>query len=58
MYLFLNLNRLRGRVKGLQVQPPTGGKILPEPKQHFIAQSLWCSPFHQLEMTEILLKGM
>ena len=36
---------------------PAGGKILPEPKQRFIAQSLSCSPFHRLEMTEILLKG-
>ena len=31
-----------------------GGEILPEPKRHFIAQSLSCSPFHRLEMTEIL----
>ena len=30
---------------------------LPDPKRHFIAQSLSCSPFHRLEMTEILLKG-
>ena len=36
---------------------PTGGEILPEPKRHFIAQSLSCSPFHRLEMTKILLKG-
>ena len=36
---------------------PAGGEILPEPKWHFIAQSLSCSPFHRLEMTEILLKG-
>ena len=36
---------------------PAGGEILPEPKQCFIAQSLSCSPFHRLEMTEILLKG-
>ena len=28
-----------------------------EPKRHFIAQSLSCSAFHHLEMTEILLKG-
>ena len=27
------------------------------PKRRFIAQSLSCSPFHRLEMTEILLKG-
>ena len=36
---------------------PAGGEILPEPKRRFIAQSLSCSPFHRLEMTEILLKG-
>ena len=36
---------------------PAGGGILSEPKRHFIAQSLSCSPFHRLEMTEILLKG-
>ena len=36
---------------------PAGGEILPEPKQRFIAQSLSYSPFHHLEMTEILLKG-
>ena len=36
---------------------PAGGEILPEPEWHFIAQSLSCSPFHRLEMTEILLKG-
>ena len=36
---------------------PTGGEILPEPIRRFIAQSLSCSPFHCLEMTEILLKG-
>ena len=34
-----------------------GGEILPEPKRRFIAQSLSCSPFHSLEITEILLKG-
>ena len=34
-----------------------GGEILPEPKRRFIAQSLSCSLFHRLEMTEILLKG-
>ena len=34
-----------------------GGEILTEPKQLFIAQSLSCSPFHRLEMAEILLKG-
>ena len=36
---------------------PAGGEILPEPKRRFIALSLSCSPFHCLEMTEILLKG-
>ena len=36
---------------------PAGSDILPEPKRRFIAQSLSCSPFHRLEMTEILLKG-
>ena len=36
---------------------PAAGEILPEPKRRFIAQSLSCSPFHRLEMTEILLKG-
>ena len=36
---------------------PAGGEILPEPKRRLIAQSLSCSPFHRLEMTEILLKG-
>ena len=36
---------------------PAGGEILPEPKRRFIAQSLSFSPFHRLEMTEILLKG-
>ena len=34
-----------------------GGEILPEPKRCFIAKSLSRSPFHSLEMTEILLKG-
>ena len=34
-----------------------GGEILPEPKRRFIAQSLSYSPFHCLEVTEILLKG-
>ena len=36
---------------------PAGGEILPKPKRRFIEQSLSCSPFHRLEMTEILLKG-
>ena len=42
---------------GVTGSNPAGGEILPEPKRHFIAQSLSCSPFHRLEMTEILLKG-
>ena len=37
---------------------PAGGEILPEPKRRFIAQSLSCSPFHRLDMTEILLKPL
>ena len=41
---------------GVAGSNPAGGKILPEPKRRFIAQSLSCSPFHRLEMTEILLK--
>ena len=36
---------------------PAVGEIFPEPKRRFIAQSLSCSPFNRLEMTEILLKG-
>ena len=36
---------------------PAAGELFPKPKRHFIAQSLSCSPFHRLEMTEILLKG-
>ena len=42
---------------GVAGSNPTGSEILPEPKRHFIAQSLSCSPFHHLEMTEILLMG-
>ena len=42
---------------GVMGSNPAGGEILPEPKWRFIAQSLSCSPFHHLEMTEILLKG-
>ena len=42
---------------GVMGSNPAGSEVLPEPKQHFIAQSLSCSPFHRLEMTEILLKG-
>ena len=44
-------------VHGVAVSNPAGGEILPEPKRRFIAQSLSCSPFHRLKMTEILLKG-
>ena len=43
--------------QGVAGSNPAGGEILPEPKLRFIAQSLSCSPFHRLEMTEILLKG-
>ena len=42
---------------GVTGSNPAGGEILPEPKRHFIAQNLSCSPFHRLEMIEILLKG-
>ena len=42
---------------GVAGSNPAGGEILPEPNRRFIAQSLSCSPFHRLEMTEILLKG-
>ena len=42
---------------GVAGSNPAGGEILPEPKWRFIAESLSCSPFHRLEMTEILLKG-
>ena len=42
---------------GVAGSNPAGGEILPEPKRRFIAQSLSCSAFHRLEMTEILLKG-
>ena len=41
---------------GVAGSDPAGGEILPEPKRCFIAQSLSFSPFHRLEMTEILLK--
>ena len=44
-------------VHGVAGSNPAGGEILFEPKWRFIAQSLSCSPFHRLEMTEILLKG-
>ena len=43
--------------QGVAGSNPAGGKILPEPKRRFIAQSLSCSSFHRLEVTEILLKG-
>ena len=43
---------------GVACSNPAGGKIRPEPKRRFIAQSLSCSPFHRLEMTAILLKGV
>ena len=42
---------------GVTGSNPAGGENLPEPKRRFIAQSLSCSPFHRLEMTEILSKG-
>ena len=42
---------------GVAGSNPAGGEILPKPKRRFIAQSLSYSPFHRLEMTEILLKG-
>ena len=42
---------------GVAGSNPAGGEILPKPKRCFIAQSLSCSPFPHLEMTEILLKG-
>ena len=42
---------------GVAGSNPAGGEILPKPKRRFIAQSLSFSPFHHLEMTEILLKG-
>ena len=42
---------------GVAGSNPAEGEILPEPKRRFTAQSLSCSPFHRLEMTEILLKG-
>ena len=44
-------------VHGVAGSNPAGGEILLEPKRRFSAQSLSCSPFHRLEMTEILLKG-
>ena len=44
-------------VHGVAGLNPAEGEILPKPKRRFIAQSLSCSSFHRLEMTEILLKG-
>ena len=44
-------------VHGVAGSNPAGGEILPEPKRRFIAQSLSCSSFHRLKMTEILLNG-
>ena len=44
-------------VHGVAGSNPVGGEILPEPKRRFIAQSLSCSSFYRLEVTEILLKG-
>ena len=62
---FLNIWSVRVAVRlalptsdhGVAGSNPAGGEILPESKRCFIAQSLSCSPFHRLEMTEILLKG-
>ena len=42
---------------GVAGSNPAEAEIFPEPKRRFIAQSLSCSSFHRLEMTEILLKG-
>ena len=42
---------------GVAGSNPAGCEVLPEPKRRFIAQSLSCSPFQRLEMTEILLNG-
>ena len=44
-------------VHGVAGSNPARGEIFPKPKLRFIAQSLSCSSFHHLEMTEILLKG-
>ena len=41
---------------GVAGSNPAGGEMLPEPKRRFTAQSHSFSPFHRLEMTEILLK--
>ena len=64
MVPYCSWKRPRGRALALPTSDhgvtgsnPAGGEILPEPKRRFIAQSLSCSPFHRLEMTEILSKG-
>ena len=44
-------------VHGVAGPNPAWGEILPKPKRRFIAQSLSCSSFHCLKVTEILLKG-
>ena len=48
---------LKTSVHGVAGSNSAGGEILLEPKRRFIKQSFSCSPFHRLEMTEILLKG-
>ena len=50
-------SRCKHRCGSSTAPTPIWGEILLEPKWHFIAQSLSYSPFHRLEMTEILLKG-
>ena len=58
--IFVKLKRPRGRAvrtHGDAGSNPAGGEILPEPKRRFITQRLLSSPFHRLEMTEILLSG-
>ena len=42
---------------GVACSNPAGSEILPDPKRRFTAQTLSCSAFHRLEITEILLKG-
>ena len=42
---------------GVAGSNPAGREILPEPKWHFIAQSISFLPSHCLGMTELLLKG-
>ena len=53
----LKIKGLSHFTDGVAGSNPAGSEILPEPKRRFIAQSLSCSPFHRLDMTEILLKG-